>query len=280
MKALQFDLSTIYVLWRRDLMRFFTQPARLAAVLLQPLILWLILGSGMAPTFGLPGAELPYLEYFFPGIVMMVLVFSSVFSTISIIEDRSAGFIQMVLAVRVLAGPGVACLGAVACPGFSLYPARPLCGHRIGKYRLVSFAFCDDAHEPWINSSGIFRSLACEQCKRVPSDSGDPFDAVVGAERRYVSTPCRRFYFGTCDACQSRCIRDDRFKTCFLRGECPESTILPTRRPPCWQYQFCLGHVGDGHDLLRAGAKALLWVAASARCGYQIRPQPHLDLRR
>ena len=116
MKALQFDLSTIYVLWRRDLMRFFTQPARLAAVLLQPLILWLILGSGMAPTFGLPGAELPYLEYFFPGIVMMVLVFSSVFSTISIIEDRSAGFIQMVLA-----GPGSRsalvvgkCLGATS----------------------------------------------------------------------------------------------------------------------------------------------------------------------
>ena len=101
MKALQFDLSTIYVLWRRDLMRFFTRPARLAGALLQPLILWLILGAGMAPTFGLPGLEIPYLEYFFPGVVMMVLVFSSVFSTISIIEERSAGFIQMVLA-----GPG------------------------------------------------------------------------------------------------------------------------------------------------------------------------------
>ena len=101
MKALQFDLSTIYVLWRRDLMRFFTRPTRLAGALLQPLILWLILGAGMAPTFGLPGVEIPYSEYLFPGVVMMVLVFSSIFSTISIIEERSAGFIQMVLA-----GPG------------------------------------------------------------------------------------------------------------------------------------------------------------------------------
>lgn len=101
MRALKFDLSTIYVLWRRDLLRFFTQPIRVAGALLQPLILWLILGSGMAPTFGLPGVELPYLEYFFPGVVMMVLVFSSIFSTVSVIEDRSAGFMQMVLA-----GPG------------------------------------------------------------------------------------------------------------------------------------------------------------------------------
>ncbi len=101
MKVLKFDLSTIYVLWRRDLMRFLTQPSRLVGALLQPRILWFILGSGMAPTFSLPGVEIPYLEYFFPGVVMMVLVFSSIFSTISIIEDRSAGFIQMVLA-----GPG------------------------------------------------------------------------------------------------------------------------------------------------------------------------------
>ena len=101
MTALKFDLSTIYVLWRRDLMRFFTQPSRLVGALFQPLILWFILGSGMAPTFGLPGVEVSYLEYFFPGVVMMVLVFSSIFSTISVIEDRSAGFMQMVLA-----GPG------------------------------------------------------------------------------------------------------------------------------------------------------------------------------
>lgn len=101
MTGLRFDLSTIYVLWRRDLMRFFTQPARLAGALLQPLILWFILGSGLTPTFEMPGIEIAYLEYFFPGVVMMVLVFSSIFSTISIIEDRSQGFIQMVLA-----GPG------------------------------------------------------------------------------------------------------------------------------------------------------------------------------
>ena len=101
MSALKFDLSTIYVLWRRDLMRFFTQPARLVGAFLQALVLWFILGSGLAPTFELPGIEMAYLEYFFPGVVMMVLVFSSIFSTISIIEDRSRGFIQMVLA-----GPG------------------------------------------------------------------------------------------------------------------------------------------------------------------------------
>jgi ABC-2 type transport system permease protein len=96
-----FALHTIEVLWRRDLMRFFRQPSRIIGALGQPLIFWVVLGSGMSSTFRLPGVEQGYMEYFFPGVVIMVLLFASIFASVSVIEDRHQGFLQ-----AILAGPG------------------------------------------------------------------------------------------------------------------------------------------------------------------------------
>lgn len=101
MTTLAFDTSTALVLWRRDLLRFFRQPTRIIGALGQPVIFWLVIGAGMASTFTLPGTDLGYMEFFFPGVVMMVLLFASIFSTVSVIEDRQHGFLQ-----AVMAGPG------------------------------------------------------------------------------------------------------------------------------------------------------------------------------
>ena len=53
--ALAEDLSTIGVLVRRDVTRFVREKSRVAGALLQPLIFWLVIGSGMSGTFRLPG---------------------------------------------------------------------------------------------------------------------------------------------------------------------------------------------------------------------------------
>ncbi len=96
-----YDLATIGVLWRRDVMRFLRQPSRIIGALGQPIIMWLVIGSGMAQSFKMPGSDVGYLEFFYPGVVMMVLLFASIFSTVSVIEDRHQGFLQ-----AVMAGPG------------------------------------------------------------------------------------------------------------------------------------------------------------------------------
>jgi len=101
MNALAYDLATARVLWWRDLVRFFRQPSRLAGALGQPIIFWLVIGSGMAATFRMPGASVGYLEFFYPGVVLMVVLFAAIFTTVSVIEDRHQGFLQ-----AVLAGPG------------------------------------------------------------------------------------------------------------------------------------------------------------------------------
>ena len=92
------NLATIAVLTTRDLRRFFRQKSRVVGALIQPLIFWLVIGSGLAGSFKMPGAEnVGYVQYFYPGIVMLVVLFTSIFTTMSVIEDRHKGFLQAVL---------------------------------------------------------------------------------------------------------------------------------------------------------------------------------------
>jgi daunorubicin resistance ABC transporter membrane protein len=95
---LQEELATIGVLVRRDLTRFVREKSRVLGALLQPLLFWLMIGSGLGGNFRLPGSEhVSYLEYFFPGVLVMIVLFSAIFTTMSVIDDRHSGFLQSVL---------------------------------------------------------------------------------------------------------------------------------------------------------------------------------------
>lgn len=83
---------------RREFTRFIRQPQRVVGSLGQPVLFWIFLGAGFTPSFQPPGMSgMSYLEYFYPGVLMMMILFASVFSTITIIEDRDQGFLQGVL---------------------------------------------------------------------------------------------------------------------------------------------------------------------------------------
>jgi ABC-2 type transport system permease protein len=86
----------------REVIRFFRQRSRIVGALGTPILFWILMGSGLGTSFRLPGAEeTNFLEYFFPGTLVMILLFAAIFSTFSIIEDRNAGFLQGVLAAPV-----------------------------------------------------------------------------------------------------------------------------------------------------------------------------------
>ena len=90
-------------LWQREVVRFCRQPSRVAGAIGSPLIFWALLGSGFGRSFQPAGAPAGsgYLEYFYPGILVLVVLFTAIFSTISIIEDRHEGFLQGVLVAPV-----------------------------------------------------------------------------------------------------------------------------------------------------------------------------------
>ena len=90
-------------LWWREMVRFFRQRDRVVGALATPVVFWLLLGFGLGKSFKTPGAPEGhgYLEYFYAGTLVMILLFTAIFSTISVIEDRREGFLQSVLVAPV-----------------------------------------------------------------------------------------------------------------------------------------------------------------------------------
>lgn len=145
-------------LWKREIVRFLRQRNRVTAAFVQPALFWVLFGAGFEGSFRMaaPGgaAGQDFLEYFFPGTVVLILLFTAIFSTISIIEDRRAGFLQSVLAApvspagivlgKVLGGSTLAllegllflCLAGVAGVPWSI----PALAASVGVLALVAFA--------------------------------------------------------------------------------------------------------------------------------------------
>lgn len=84
---------------RREVVRFLRQRSRVIGALGTPLVFWILLGSGMRYAMKGPTGTggLDYLAYSFPGIIVLIVLFTAIFAMISIIEDRREGFLQGVL---------------------------------------------------------------------------------------------------------------------------------------------------------------------------------------
>jgi ABC-2 type transport system permease protein len=93
----------VVALWRREIVRFVRQRSRVTGAFAQPLVFWLLLGGGLNASFrpagAMPGTN--YVEYFYPGTIALVLLFTAIFATISTVEDRREGFLQGVLVAPV-----------------------------------------------------------------------------------------------------------------------------------------------------------------------------------
>lgn len=92
-------LLPAFSLFQREVVRFLRQRTRVLVAVLTPLLFWLMLGVGIGGNFRPESAPAgaSYLEYFFPGALVMVVLFTGIFSSISLIQDRQGGFLQGVL---------------------------------------------------------------------------------------------------------------------------------------------------------------------------------------
>ncbi|HYM09348.1 MAG TPA: ABC transporter permease [Bryobacterales bacterium] len=87
-------------LWWREIVRFYRQRSRVVGALGTPLLFWLLIGAGFGSSFRAGGGgpdSVSYLSYLFPGTILLIVLFTSIFSTISVIEDRHEGFLLSVL---------------------------------------------------------------------------------------------------------------------------------------------------------------------------------------
>lgn len=102
MFSLRRELKGAYTIWYRDVIRFLRDRARIISSLGQPLLFLFVFGSGLAPAMsGLGGSRLDFTQFLFPGILSMTVLFTSVFSAVSIVWDREFGFLKEVMVAPV-----------------------------------------------------------------------------------------------------------------------------------------------------------------------------------
>ncbi len=92
-----------FTLWWREIVRFYRQTTRVIGVLASPLVFWIVLGSGFGNSFrsGGEASQQHYLDYFYPGTLILIVLFTSIFTMMSVIEDRKEGFLLSVLVAPV-----------------------------------------------------------------------------------------------------------------------------------------------------------------------------------
>ena len=92
-------LLPAFTLWKRELVRFLRQRNRVFSAIVQPAMFWALFGLGFRGSFRV--ADQDFLEFLFPGTVALVLLFTAIFATFSLIQDRNEGFLQSVLVAPV-----------------------------------------------------------------------------------------------------------------------------------------------------------------------------------
>lgn len=97
-EGMRASLRAMQVLICREWLKVFKEPSRALGIIIQPLVFWWVIGSGFVPSFRAQQmAGIDYQTYFFPGVLALMLLFSSIFSMITLIDDKSSGFLQAVL---------------------------------------------------------------------------------------------------------------------------------------------------------------------------------------
>lgn len=91
-----------FTLWWREVVRFYRQPARVVGVILSPLLFWVVIGAGFGNSLHATSTGSgSFLVYFFPGALIMIVLFTSIFTMMSVIEDRNEGFLLSVMVAPV-----------------------------------------------------------------------------------------------------------------------------------------------------------------------------------
>src|SRR5450755_2210453 len=100
--GLRHDARAVSIIWRRELIRFRTDRLRAITSLIQPVLFLFILGTGLSSLAkgGMPPG-VNFKTFINPGVVAMSVLFTAIFSAMSIFWDREFGFLREMLVAPV-----------------------------------------------------------------------------------------------------------------------------------------------------------------------------------
>ena len=101
--TLRNDLRATRMVWKRELIRYFRNRTRIVTSLAQPVLFLFVLGSGLSPIIKSGrGPQVDFKTFMYPGVIAMTILFTAIFSAVSIVWDREFGFLRemMVAPIR------------------------------------------------------------------------------------------------------------------------------------------------------------------------------------
>ena len=93
-------MGAVYIMWLRQLKRYWRSKERILGSLGQPILFLVALGFGFGPIFEKAGGG-NYITFLAPGIIGMSILFTAMFGGIEVIWDRQFGFLKETLVAPV-----------------------------------------------------------------------------------------------------------------------------------------------------------------------------------
>lgn len=138
-------MNTVYVLWIREIKKYFRSKSRIIGALGQPILFLIAFGYGFQSIFKRAGGG-NYIEFLAPGIILMSVLFTGVFSGINLIWDREFGFLKETMAAPVsrfsiILGKTLGGATVALIQGIIVFLLTLIIGFKITNYWLLPIAF-------------------------------------------------------------------------------------------------------------------------------------------
>ena len=118
-RSLRSELRAIKIVWKRELIRYFSDRLRIVTALVQPLLFLFVLGAGLEQLSSASTDGVAYKTIIYPGILAISVLFTAMFSAATIVWDREYGFLREMMVAPVRRSSIVIgkCLGGASVAG-------------------------------------------------------------------------------------------------------------------------------------------------------------------
>jgi ABC-2 type transport system permease protein len=139
------ELNAVYVIVAREFKKFIRERSRLFSAIARPLLWLFIVGAGISRLVP-QNTGVPYTQFIFPGIIGMTILFSAIFSSISIIWDKEFGFMKEILVApvsRISIVIGKALSGTIVSTAQAviILALFPVIGFKLGILQIIAVIF-------------------------------------------------------------------------------------------------------------------------------------------
>ena len=163
------DLRAVRMVWKRELIRYSRNRIRIVTSLAQPILFLFVLGTGLSSLVKSgTGPHVDFKTFMFPGVIAMTILFTAIFSAVSIVWDREFGFLRemMVAPVRrgaLVTGKTLGGATVATCQGVIMLLLAPLVHVSYNPVMIVELLVCMALCSLMLTAVGVVAASRMQQ---------------------------------------------------------------------------------------------------------------------